>query len=174
MEKSWGPRWNATDSASASGLRQLVKTPGTAEQKGGTWPYLGDENTLHRVFSQTGVKDNAGTPPPWPGKLGSVLDQLRAHVRQQSRARIAARVAQIRAGKTLVTAEAREVELDDITPGAIRAYRERIGFSQRAMADAVGISRGLVAECERGKRPGFRIRRWVAEQLRAEGQARGT
>ena len=129
------------------------------------------ENTLYRVFSSPGAKDNAGMPPPWTKKLGSVLDQLRAHIRQQSRARIAARVAQIRAEKTQIAREAQEDqegEFSDITPRVIRAYRERIGLSQRAMASAVGVSRGLVAECERGERPGFRIRRWVADRLREE------
>jgi excinuclease ABC subunit A len=54
-----------------------------------------------------------------------------------------------------------------ITPAALKALRVSLGLSQAEAAQAVGVSRGLLAEAERGKRTGERTLTRIALGLRS-------
>ncbi len=54
-----------------------------------------------------------------------------------------------------------------ITPESLRALRLSLGLSQAEAAHAVGVSRGLVAEAERGRRTGERTLARIALGLRS-------
>ncbi len=54
-----------------------------------------------------------------------------------------------------------------ITPESLKALRLSLGLSQAEAAHAVGVSRGLVAEAERGRRTGERTLARIALGLRA-------
>ncbi|MAG34749.1 MAG: hypothetical protein CL878_00645 [Dehalococcoidia bacterium] len=49
---------------------------------------------------------------------------------------------------------AAELEAGELSSRVLRALRESLGFSQAAAALALGVSRGLVADAERGRRAG--------------------
>lgn len=53
-----------------------------------------------------------------------------------------------------------------ITPETLRAWRLALGLSQAEAAHAVGVSRGLLAEAERGRRRGERTLARIALGLR--------
>jgi DNA-binding transcriptional regulator YiaG len=101
-----------------------------------------------------------------------VLDQMRDYVRQRTRERIAARLAS-RAGTTAADREARRLDAEaacgHVTPANVVAYRDRHSLSQRDLAAVIGVSRGLVAEFERGRRYAYRVREWIGARLQ-EGQ----
>ena len=53
-----------------------------------------------------------------------------------------------------------------VTPASLRALREQLGLTQAEAAQAIGISRGLLAEAERGRRAGERTLTRIALGLR--------
>lgn len=65
------------------------------------------------------------------------------------------------------------VSSDIDAPGAdqLRDLRERLGLSQKEVATAAGLSRGLVAEVERGRRQNALTRLRIAETLAALARA---
>lgn len=67
---------------------------------------------------------------------------------------------------------ARAPAVDAPSGAQLRASREELGVSQRELAAAAGLSRGLVAEVERGRRTNPLTRLRLAETLRALGRGR--
>ncbi len=61
-----------------------------------------------------------------------------------------------------------------ITPASLRELRLALGLSQAEAAQAIGISRGLLAEAERGRRAGERTLARIALGLRALATGRPT
>ncbi|HEX2033639.1 MAG TPA: helix-turn-helix domain-containing protein, partial [Chloroflexota bacterium] len=53
-----------------------------------------------------------------------------------------------------------------VTPEGLKAQRQRLGLTQAEAARAIGISRGLLAEAERGRRAGERTLARIALGLR--------
>jgi transcriptional regulator with XRE-family HTH domain len=53
-----------------------------------------------------------------------------------------------------------------ITPEGLKALRIRLGLSQTEAAHVAGVSRGLLAEAERGRRSGERTLARIALGLR--------
>jgi DNA-binding XRE family transcriptional regulator len=70
---------------------------------------------------------------------------------------------------TRAAPRSRRAQIDVDAPGAdeLRARREEIGLSQKEVAAAAGLSRGLVAEVERGRRANALTRLRIAETLAA-------
>ena len=63
-------------------------------------------------------------------------------------------------------------EVDAPTGPELRASREELGISQRDLAVAAGLSRGLVAEVERGRRANALTRLRLAETMRSIARSR--
>jgi DNA-binding XRE family transcriptional regulator len=53
-----------------------------------------------------------------------------------------------------------------ITPASLRTLRESLGLTQAQAARGIGVSRGLLAEAERGRRNGERTLARIALGLR--------
>ena len=53
-----------------------------------------------------------------------------------------------------------------MTPQSVKALRQSLGLTQAQAARAVGVSRGLLAEAERGRRAGERTLARIALGLR--------
>ena len=58
-----------------------------------------------------------------------------------------------------------------VTPASLRAVRESLGLTQAQAARSIGISRGLLAEAERGRRNGERTLARIALGLRELSRA---
>ena len=105
---------------------------------------------------------------------GTVPAQLRAALASGSQsdrtgfARVPARQRMRAAGPPPLTPEdkAELVKGPLFTVKEIRAKREELGLSQARLARALGVSRGLVAEAERGRRAGERTRQRLTAGLR--------
>lgn len=105
---------------------------------------------------------------------GTVPAQLRAALANGSQsdrtgfARVPARQRMRAAGPPPLTPEdkAELVKGPLFTVKEIRAKREELGLSQARLARALGVSRGLVAEAERGRRAGERTRQRLTAGLR--------
>ncbi len=105
---------------------------------------------------------------------GTVPAQLRAALANGSQsdrtgfARVPARQRMRNAGPPPLTPEdkAELVKGPLFTVQEIRAKREELGLSQARLARALGVSRGLVAEAERGRRAGERTRQRLTAGLR--------
>ena len=105
---------------------------------------------------------------------GTVPSQLRAALANGSQsdragfAHVPARQRMRAAGPPPLTPEdkAELVKGPLFTVKEIRAKREELGLSQARLARALGVSRGLVAEAERGRRAGERTRQRLTAGLR--------
>ena len=105
---------------------------------------------------------------------GTVPAQIRAALANGSQsdrsgfARMPARQRMRAAGPPPLTPEdkAELVKGPLFTVQEIRAKREELGLSQARLARALGVSRGLVAEAERGRRAGERTRQRLTAGLR--------
>ncbi len=105
---------------------------------------------------------------------GTVPAQLRAALANGSQsdragfAHVPARQRMRAAGPPPLTPEdkAELVKGPLFTVKEIRAKREELGLSQARLARALGVSRGLVAEAERGRRAGERTRQRLTAGLR--------
>ncbi len=106
-----------------------------------------------------------------PGTVPAQLRAALANGAQSDRpgfARVPARQRMRTAGPPPLTPEdkAELVKGPLFTVKEIRAKREELGLSQARLARALGVSRGLVAEAERGRRAGERTRQRLTAGLR--------
>jgi DNA-binding XRE family transcriptional regulator len=108
----------------------------------------------------------AQAEPERPPLVGAV--DLSAVVRALlHRAAVHRRMGGPKGGSTLNRREFRQPDDPSVPTGrALAAQREALGLSQRDLAAACGVSRGLVAEIEREKRQSLPGRRRMAEALR--------
>lgn len=170
MAATWGPRWDTVQVPGSAVRRVVRERVGTAGQPGGTWPYLAEAATMLPPSggNESGTDKRAQRePPPWPERLGLSLELIQKRLRQRVRARGVAR----RAGQQQAEDVARRGAQSTTTAADVVAYRQQQGWSQRQLAAQIGVSRGLVAECERGKRGGayaLRVREWVDGQTQGD------
>jgi hypothetical protein len=179
MAATWGPRWHTVaveyppggDSKAPPGLRRIERVDGSAARPGGTWSYLERYLADRQNIPPGGIRNGSNTlppsggngsgvlGPPWPASLGLSLEQIRKQLRLRIRARVAAKLVSQKA-EDVAEREARITT----TAADVVAYREARGWSQYDLAAAAGLSRSYVAECERGRRTGLRVREWVDGQ----------
>ena len=191
MVKTWGPRWHTVEGEKVAGVYEIRRRDGRAATRAhraatgyiscsagtrgvGTvhqapqapqdlYPVVGNARALRALGFDSGT--------PIYRLEGLTGAQVREFVRRLTRARVAARLAAGRAGAGAgvgagQTPEAVALGRAQIvtTAAGVVAYREQRGWSQRELADAAGVSRGLVCECERGRRAGWQVRAWVDGQ----------
>ena len=173
MVQTWGPRYY-TVQVDGYLVKCVVRVGGVAGTRN---PQRGvSQAPTDRRTSKEAESDQ---PPLWgaggaegadSGPLGAMTPsqrrQAEQRVRLALRRRLVARMSQGEqrpARGSSAEVAAREAQIT--TTGAdVVAYRREHGLSQRDLAALVGVTRGTICECERGRRPGLRVREWVDGQ----------
>jgi DNA-binding XRE family transcriptional regulator len=112
--------------------------------------------------AQAQAQPEPGRPP-----VGGAVDPAAVVRALLHRAKAHQRIGGPKGGSTLNRREFRQPDDPTVPTGrALAAQRAALGVSQRDLAAACGVSRGLVAEIEREKRQSLPGRRRMAEALR--------